>query len=440
MCDTAYRTAVRALEERGMFSVKNSNLHTKMCLNLLGNPEKSFRAVHVAGTNGKGSVCAFLASALEESGKKTGLFTSPHLVRINERIVTDGSPVSDGDFAHIYEKVANALSCLPERGEALPSYFEFLFLMACVCFAERGVDTAVIETGLGGRLDATNSLSSPDISVITRIAYDHMQYLGNTLGEIAGEKAGIIKAGVPVVCAGCSEEALAPVLKRAGEMNAPVYVLRREDCRLTGFDTGRIDFDTSFSFGGHHAFTIAANAPWQAENAALSVLALKVLKEREREFYGDISYENVSSGLLKMRWPGRMEEISPGIFIDGAHNTDGIRGFTEAVRAVLAARRETEPVLVFSAVRDKDLRGMIGLLVREVSWKRIILTEIRGGRKTEAAALRKLFGEAGRPDAYVMPALSSAIEEAERQRSGSIFICGSLYLAGEAEEILHDQL
>ena len=433
----AYQEACEYIDRIAWFSVKNSNEHTGKCLEALGHPERRFRVIHTAGTNGKGSVCAYLTSVLTEAGFRTALFTSPHLVRINERMRMGKKEISDEEFAAVFRKVRGAVTALTDRGEAHPSWFEFLFLMACVWFAEQEAEIAVIETGLGGRLDATRSIESPDLCVITQIGYDHMKYLGNTIPEIAAEKAGIIRPGVPVVYQAARAEAAIVIREEAVRLGSPSYALLPSDYEIVRSSPGEIDFSTSFRYDGRALFQLRTYAPYQAENAALSLLALKVLAEREPDYYGRITSGPAAKGLYDMEWPARMERIAPRVFLDGAHNADGIRRFVEAVGKI---RDGGEAVLVFSAVNDKDYSEMIRILA-EVPWKGIILTEIEGARKTLSGTLKELFAAEGRPDAAVFPDFGEAFREASNlQGSGYIFICGSLYLAGTAEEYIHDQL
>ena len=197
-----YREAVNYIEEIPKFAVKHPKEHTREFLKRLGNPEQGLRIIHVAGTNGKGSVCAYMQAMLMAEGKRTGFFTSPHLVSMNERIRLNNRQITDEQFLEVFRKVKAVVDEMAEEGISHPSYFEFLFGMGMTVFAEEMPDYVILETGLGGRLDATNSVEHPVLSIITSISLDHTQYLGSTIAEIAGEKAGIIKENVPVICDG----------------------------------------------------------------------------------------------------------------------------------------------------------------------------------------------------------------------------------------------
>ena len=223
-----YEEAVAYIEETPKFTTKNKLSHTKECLERLGNPEKKFKVIHVAGTNGKGSTCAFLTSIFREAGYSCGLFTSPHLVVINERFQINEKNIDNQTFMSAFEKVKALADELVAEGSYHPTYFEMLFLMGMVIFAEAGVNYVMLETGLGGRLDATTAVEDPVACVITSISFDHMQYLGNTIAEIAGEKAGIIVPGVPVIYDGNNPEAAKVIRKQAEALGSPYYEVKKE--------------------------------------------------------------------------------------------------------------------------------------------------------------------------------------------------------------------
>lgn len=434
----SYTDAVAYIDNLVRFTVKHSNEHTRMCLARLGHPEEKFLTIHIAGTNGKGSVSAFLAAVLARAGRKCGLFTSPHLIRVNERMKVNGQDIPDDEFLEVFEEVRALSQKLQDEGEGHPSYFEFLFLMAMVWFARKKVDIAVVETGLGGRLDATNSLRHPSATVITSIGMDHMKYLGNTIESIASEKAGIIKEGVPCIYAADNEAAAAVISRRAEVCHAPAFPLMPDDYRASRNDKGEIAFSTSFRYDGICNFQTTSRASYQAENGALAVLTLAALKEADPEHFGDISGEQVQNGIFAMRWPGRMEEIRPGIFLDGAHNDNGIRRFLESVRQITQGN---EAVLLFAVVSDKDFTDMIRDLVHQIPWKCVIVSEVGGERRTNAEGIAGLFRKAGQKEVLTVPDPEEGFQRALRIRDGApLFVCGSLYLIGRIEELYHDQL
>ena len=237
-----YEEAVAYIEETPKFTTKNKLSHTKECLERLGNPEKKFKVIHVAGTNGKGSTCAFLTSIFREAGYSCGLFTSPHLVVINERFQINEKNIDNQAFMSAFEKVKALADELVAEGSYHPTYFEMLFLMGMVIFAEAGVDYVMLETGLGGRLDATTAVEDPVACVITSISFDHMQYLGNTIAEIAGEKAGIIVPGVPVIYDGNNPEAAKVIRKQAEALGSPYYEVKKENTEILRNTSAGIDF------------------------------------------------------------------------------------------------------------------------------------------------------------------------------------------------------
>ena len=429
-----YEEAVRGLNGRGMFLGKNSYEHTKEFLRLLGEPQRSAGEIlHIAGTNGKGSVSAFLESAFRAAGNTTGRFISPHLVRVNERIAVNGTDISDGDFARAYEAVYAADEIMTGKGEPPLGYFEFVMMMALVYFAERGTDVTILETGLGGRLDATNRVDPKVLTVITSIGMDHMKLLGNSISEIAGEKAAILRPGVPCVFYAGSREAEKVIRRKADSLGAPVCPLYASDYIIDRAANGVIDFSTSFRYDGRAEFRIRAFAPYQVQNAALAVLALRTLEDR-----GDFAArlpdaEQTAAGLESMYWPARMEEILPRVYLDGAHNEDGIRAFVQAARAL----KGNGPMhLLFAAVSDKDYRQMIRMLAEGIPWADVTVTEIGGERNLEAGIPVQLFREAGVQQVTAVPVFEDAFREVlRRQGDGSVCICGSLYLAGLVKEL-----
>ena len=266
-----YREAVTYIEETPKFTKKNTLENTRAILRCLGNPQDKMKILHVAGTNGKGSVCSFLASILKAAGKRTGLFTSPHLVEINERFVVDEEQVSNEAFLEAFHRVMECIGEIEREGYAHPTYFEILFLIGMVLFEQAGVEYLVMETGLGGRLDATNSVDHPIVTVITSISLDHTEYLGNTVAEIAGEKAGILKEGVPVVYDASDPEAEAVIRKRAHELHAPAFGVHPEMYKISSMTDKHIDFSIHSGYYDYIELSISSVAEYQVMNAAEAV-------------------------------------------------------------------------------------------------------------------------------------------------------------------------
>ena len=324
-----YEEAVAYIEDIPRFTTKNSLDHTRECLRRLGDPQKKFRVIHVAGTNGKGSTCAFITSVLREAGYSCGLFTSPHLVEINERFQINEEVIDDDTFLCAFEKVKKLSDELVAEGSYHPTYFETLLLMGMVIFAEAGVDYVTLETGLGGRLDATTAVEDPAACVITSISLDHMQYLGNTVSEIAGEKAGIMVPGVPVIYDGNDPDAAVVMRENAEKLGCPYYELKREDTEIHKITKDGIRFSLKDKTYGDTVFDIPFIARYQVMNAALAVKTIQVLENQI-----PVSLEALKAGMAKTRWQGRMETVLPGVIVDGAHNEEAIEAFCHTLEVM----------------------------------------------------------------------------------------------------------
>ena len=382
-----YEEAVAYIEETPKFTTKNKLSHTKECLERLGNPEKKFKVIHVAGTNGKGSTCAFLTSIFREAGYSCGLFTSPHLVVINERFQINEKNIDNQAFMSAFEKVKALADELVAEGSYHPTYFEMLFLMGMVIFAEAGVDYVMLETGLGGRLDATTAVEDPVACVITSISFDHMQYLGNTIAEIAGEKAGIIVPGVPVIYDGNNPEAAQVIRKQAEAMGSPYYEVKKENTEILRNTSAGIDFCMENEYYGNTAFSIPFIAGYQVMNAALALKTAEVLKDMV-----NLPKDSVLRGLRETRWQGRMETVLPGVIVDGAHNEDGVEKFVETAEHF---QKDYPLTLLFSAVDDKDYTDMIRTVAGRIRFQHVIVTQVGGYRKVPAEQLADIFRKEG---------------------------------------------
>ena len=389
----------------------------------LGEPQRACRCVHIAGTNGKGSTAAMLESILRHAGLRTGLYTSPHLERINERIAVNGELISDAAFAAAFTRVHHAIEELLASGPeasglaAHPTFFECITAMAFDHFARAKVNFAVFEVGMGGRLDSTN-IVHPEVSVITQIDFDHENYLGHSIEQIAGEKAGIIKPGVPVVCAAGHPEARAVIARRAADLCSPV-----------------LDIDESagtkreWRVGTELPDAICLRPPllgrFQLRNARTATAAAILL--RNRGFA--ISDEAITVGVAQTRWPGRLELIAhhPDVYLDGTHNPAGARELLAFWDEHLAGRRI---VLVFGAVRDKALEEITSLLFPRAA--HVICTQPRSARAISAQRLTELTAhDAGRVEVIAEPeaALARALQLAAP--NDVVFATGSLYLVGD---------
>lgn len=424
-----YTEAVDYIETIPKFTVKHPPEHTRELLSRLGNPQEGIKIIHVAGTNGKGSVCAYLNAMLLAGGKKTGLFTSPHLVRINERFQINGEDVSDEQFLNAFLKVEKAAKEYEAEGEGHPSYFETLFLMGMLIFKEAGVEYLVMETGLGGRLDATNVVEKPLACIITSISRDHTEYLGDTLEAIAGEKAGIIKAGVPVIYDASQPGPASVIAAKAKEMGSPAWPMEPSFYEMKTQSREGITFTFAYPGGEKAELVIPYVAKYQMMNASLAFYTMHILQDVH-----DIPKNVLAEGLSKIKWPCRMEMAAPGVIIDGAHNEDGSAQFVSTAGYFA---KENEITILFTAVADKHYHEMIGEICEGIHPSHVVATQIDGSRVVPAEVLAEDFRKAGCTDVCAEPEIGAAYEKAlGKKGSGMLFCVGSLYLAGELKAYL----
>jgi len=396
----------------------------------LSDPQRSYPTAIVAGTNGKGSTCAMLSQILHCAGFRTGLYTSPHLVRVNERIRLAGDEICDADFAAVSTAVRERAERLFERGllKGRPSLFEFLTAMAFLHFAREAVDFVVLEVGMGGRLDAAN-VTEPRVAVITNVELDHEEFLGRTRAAIAAEKAGVIRAGRPVI-SGCEDEETAQVVRRrADDLGAEWIDLPRRSCvsnvcGRNGFFTFDLELDGD-RFAGL-APSLAGKV--QIKNATAAVAAARFLKREGM----NISLASVREGLLTARWPGRLEAIHdrPRVLLDGAHNPAAARELARFVMEQLAGRRVR---LVYASMRDKEI-GEISQALFPLAVE-VYLTRTGTAR---SAAPEEIFERAAcAPEKIVIqPDPVLAVQAACRASSEDdvVLVAGSLFLVGAIEE------
>lgn len=417
------------------FTRKNTPEDTRSFLAGMGQPDKKMNIIHVAGTNGKGSVCAYLRSILEEAGKRVAVFTSPHLVDIRERFVMDGEMVGKEKFLEAFDAVYRLLDhdALRQGTGYHPTFFEYLFFMAMHLFSQEAFDYCILETGLGGRLDATNAVSGKALAVITRIGLDHVEYLGGTVREIAGEKAGIMMEGAPVVFSDVEPEATEVFLRRAAELGVFAFPVSKNDYAFSKFHNKSIDFSVQSQYYGYIRLMLRTIAPYQMENAALAVRAVELLDGGR-----SVTADMLRTGLKRCCWPGRMEEILPEVFLDGAHNGDGIRAFLDAVRTDghTGNRR-----LLFGVVSDKDYGEMLERIITSGLFDGLMLTCLKTGRSVSAEELKDILRKYPGCACDIYEDSGTAFHEllARRRDGERIYIAGSLYLAGEIKEFLaHD--
>lgn len=416
-----YHNCLNALYGLRRFGIKLGLSTIRHILEHLGNPQEHFNCIHVAGTNGKGSVASMLASILNICGYKTGLYTSPHLVRFNERIVINNRPISNERVVTSYKELQRI-----HPGEREPTFFEYVTAMALYEFGQQDVDWAVIETGMGGRLDATNVIQ-PALSIITNISVEHREYLGNTIREIAGEKAGIIKPHTPVITGVRQKDAIQVVDKVAESCSAPVFRLGK-DFKVRRNASG------SFTYYGvdntWRNLQTGLSGIHQVDNAALALGACEVLGRNNTR----ISLAEIKTGLLKTSWPGRLEVVSthPFILLDGAHNLIAARNLAKYLTTRLAHRDIT---LVIGILDDKPYRAMLDSLVPVCH--RVIVTQPKIDRRMSAKKLLPIVSHLTDKVTVVEDvgqAVAHAIDSATA--NDAICIAGSLYVVGEAKEAL----
>ena len=394
----------------------------------LGRPDRAYPSAHIAGTNGKGSTAAFLESILRQAGFRTGLNTSPHLEKINERIRVDGKEISDTDFADTLTRIQALIEELLAAGKlrAHPTYFECVTAMAFQYFAEARVDFGVFEVGLGGRLDATNILT-PVISVITNIDFDHENFLGHSLGEIAAEKAGILKKGVPVVLAAQRPEAREVLLARANKLGCPIIetplAYRIDDETLEdGCVRARI---TEVSSGWSARLAPQLAGRFQLQNAVNAVAAARTLSARGYRIPGNAIEEGIAAAV----WPGRLEKLQsrPDIYADGAHNPGAARELAAFWEENFAGRKI---FLLYGALRDKAVDEIAGVLFPHAA--EVVFTEARTSRAISASQLSEIAAHHAIHSSVIRDAeqaLDYLLSKAAPQ--DAIFVTGSLYLVGQ---------
>jgi dihydrofolate synthase/folylpolyglutamate synthase len=422
---TTYDRAVATLDSVAWRGIMPGLERTRALLAALGNPQVGLRGALVAGTNGKGSVCATVDAVCRAAGYRSVLLTSPHLVSYCERIVRDGEPIGETEFGALVARVWDAAEALPE--ELQPTGFEVLTAAGILAAREADAEVLVCEVGLGGRLDSTNVLDL-GVAVVTNVALDHQDLLGDTIPEIAREKAAIIKPGDRAVT-GATEPALAVVRARAAEVGA-VLAVAGDDVPFTGRSAGMLGVVVDTVFDGQ---PITVRAPlrggFQVSNVATAVAVCDAL--RVTGFAIDAAA--VVRGCESVRWRGRMDWIdgTPPLLIDGAHNPAGMAAMVASARELIGARR---CVAVFAAMRNKDVVAMAAAL-SELT-REIVVTAPAVERATPPVDLSRLFD----PPADVAADVGTALERARHRagHDGVVVVCGSLYLAGEVIELLRD--
>ncbi len=420
-----YDQALSYLYDLQKYGIKFGLSSTSSLLKRIGNPQEGLKTIHIAGTNGKGSTAAMLSAMLVRAGFKVGLYTSPHLVRFNERFRLNEQDIEDEEIMAVFERVR---AVVDEREP--PTFFEMTTVMALSLFAAKGVDWAILEVGMGGRLDATNVVQ-PQLTIISNVSFDHQEFLGSTLSRIAREKAGIIKKQVPLITAVKQPVALAVIKTRCSALNAPCYRIGRQiKVRTLG--------EQRFSYRGLGWRLEKLHLPLagrhQVVNAATALGGLEVL---ERWGYYNLDAEQIREGLVKTRWPGRLEllDVQPPVLLDGAHNFAGIVALRQALQEEYTYRRL---IVVLGIMADKDLRGMLLRLAPLAD--RIILTRPKYERAAEPESLREVAGEFAERTELIRP-VGEALERATGLATSEdlVLVTGSLYFIGEVKEIQEEK-
>lgn len=429
-----YSEAIAYLESASSFGIKPGLERIEAILKALGNPEKTYKIVHVTGTNGKGSTAAYISYALFMSGLKVGRFTSPHLESYRERIEINDTYISENDFAEAIASVQTVVKELVASGMEAPTQFELLTAAAFVFFKAQAVDYAVVEVGMGGLLDSTNVVT-PLVSVITNVTIDHKAYCGHTVEEIANHKAGIIKEGIPVVTA-AQDSALKVIEDKAAEKHAPLYVFDKKfsiDSRSIvnmGKMKGQMITVKDESRGPAMLFTSLCGIH-QAVNLACATMAVRLLMNQEDK----ISEETMREGFARTQWPGRFEIINfldRTFILDGAHNNAGAESFEMTYKELF---KETPKTVIMAIMKDKEIPQMISQLVKEKDTVYTVTAKI--DRSESAEALAERIGSKAIALESVPAALDKAV--ATTKAGDIIAVCGSLYILGEVRQWLRQQ-
>lgn len=438
-----YEEAWDFLDKLQFFKIKLGLDSMTAFMESLGNPQRTFPCIHIGGTNGKGSVGATLLSILTEADYKVGFYTSPHLSSVRERFRVGNTFISRRDFTLMAEKIINILD-----GRQI-TYFEFTTALAMLWFAEQKVDLAILEVGLGGRLDATN-IVTPLVSVITNVTMDHEQYLGNTITQVASEKAGIIKPGIPVITGSSDKRVLDVIAETAGRLGSPLYIMDRDFKGESHSDTRSLWSFTGSKSIREHELPINMRGRYQVNNASLALAALDAIS-----LLFPVSPIQIRTGLQKVLWPGRLEEfrltddgrILPGneirdtkafhFLLDGAHNPDGAIALKHSLLQEIAFDRL---ILIWASMADKDIHPTLMEIAPLADY--IIFTMPDEERSANPEHLKEILPQHLKQKTTCIPSVAYALDRAKEKYTSGTLICvaGSLYLVGKARQILLGEL
>ena len=435
---TNYEEAVEYLYRIPRFNSNHSLKKIEKFLARMGQPDRQMKIVHIAGTNGKGSTSAYLAGLLEFAGLKVGLFTSPHLVDVRERFRINRSMISKKLFVEAVQAVQDLLETADDNYQ--PCYFDMMFFIGMYAFRKEQVDILILETGLGGRMDATNSVADKVLTLITHIALDHTEYLGDTLEAIAGEKAGIMKAKVPCIVAPHNDEVAHIFLKKATEFESECRILDEEVYGCQRVYEKSVAFSYFSSYYGTVPVTLSTQALYQIDNVCLALAGLENLVAQGIVSKAELPVDKLQQALYTTTWAGRMEEVCDGVFLDGAHNADGIQAFLTSAKEDRCKGKRT---IIFSAVSDKEYGRMLQLIIQSGLFSELIVTQIAGERGVTAERLFEAAKAVDSETPYTcMTDLQATIQSVltKQQHFDYIYIVGSLYLVGQAKKLLSNHL
>lgn len=433
MKSNAYKECLDTIYRLGRFGIKLELDTILNILRFLNNPQKNYSVVHVAGTNGKGSTATYIASILQEAGFKTGIYTSPHLVRFNERIAVNGKMICDEDVVKAY----NAVHAV-DIGKRKATFFEITTAMGFYHFAKENVDWAVIETGMGGRFDATNIIT-PKVSVITNLSIEHTDYLGNTIKALATEKGGIIKKNTPLVTAVSQPSGISVLKSLAKKNTAPIYEYKKDFSARK--EAGKKTYAYKGLFNTYNSLVKPLPGDHQKENLSLALAACELIfKNLEKtDSSTTLTPELVKGGLANAEWPGRLEHVQkdPLVILDGAHNLHASKVLKKHLEAELKDKQLT---LVIGILDDKPYEKMLKNLVPCAS--KVIVTKAKIDRSLEPEVLKQAIEKISKVPVTIIEDVKEAVGHAvgECKKEDAVCVAGSLYVAGEAKEKFNIEL
>lgn len=420
-----YNEVITYIESIPKFASKNTLETTAYFLASLGNPQDSYKIIHVAGTNGKGSTCSYLNTMLLGMDKKVGMFTSPHLIQMTERIRINNVDIGTEEFLEIFNVVYEKSLELEKEGIPHPSFFEFLMIMAFIAFQRHEVEYVVLETGLGGKLDSTNVIKKPVATIITSIGLDHEQYLGTSIREVAHQKAGIIKKSCPVIFDDMDCIVSEIIQNIARDQNSDCRKISDYAYEILENTSKYIAFSLADGYDIDTRWEIPNKGKYQIRNAILAIVTMKTL-------FGTKYIKEWKDSLTHAYWPGRMEEIHPNIYVDGAHNIPAIKTLVEEIPQI--------DYLLYAAVEDKNYEDIIKELISGTKVNQIIVTNISNPRGVPVDNLVKVFKDCGQACIISCKTVETAIEYLinNKKEEEKALCIGSLYLVGEILEFMNN--